>query len=51
MAKSKSMVEATAAAPASTVPDKSRPYLTALPGTWPWAVAYLLSLSALGLKF
>lgn len=51
MAKSKSMVEATAAAPASTVPDKSRPYLTALPGTWPWAVAYLLSLSALGLEF
>ncbi len=32
--------------------DESRKtLLTALPGSWPWAVGFLLSMSALGLKF
>lgn len=31
--------------------DESRPYLTALPGSWPWTVAFMLSLAALGLSF
>ena len=31
--------------------NSRRPYLTALPGSWPWAVAFMLSLSALGLHF
>lgn len=31
--------------------DESRPYLTALPGSWPWTVAFMLSLAAFGLSF
>ncbi|MDE6486623.1 MAG: hypothetical protein K2L76_03840 [Muribaculaceae bacterium] len=45
------MAEDSVAATDSTAPRTSRPCLTALPGGWPWAVAYLLSLSALGLRF
>lgn len=33
------------------VRGSARPLLTALPGSWPWAVAFMLSLSALGLSF
>lgn len=45
------MAEATVAATDTTHARTDRPYLTALPGGWPWAVVYLLSLSALGLRF
>ena len=45
------MAEAAVATTPTAAPDNSRPYLTALPGGWTWAVVYLLSLSALGLRF
>lgn len=45
------MSESTTAIAEKAPESNSRPLLTALPGSWPWAVGFLLSMSALGLSF